>query len=107
MQQPQITIDGKKYVMPRKPKMILWRSIVKFEEEYKNGDIQGQQILDELYSLVSVAFNNPAVTPKAVEINYDFEEIMNLFTYISEYVKDLANKMAARIPKNSIAPTKI
>ena len=103
---PQITIDGKTYKMPKKPKMNLWRHLVKFEEDQRTGEIQGQQVLDEMYNLVAIAFNDKDVTGEAVEANYDFEEIINVFTYISNYVKNLANTKMVQIPKNAIAPAR-
>lgn len=103
---PQITINGKTYRMPKKPKMNLWRHLVKFEEDQRTGEIQGQQVLDEMYNLVAIAFNNEEVTGEVVEANFDFEEIINVFTYIREYVKKLAALKIAQLPKNAIAPAR-
>ena len=97
---PQITINGKTYKMPKKPKMKLWRSLVKFEEDQRTGEIQGQQVLDAMYDIVAIAFNDKEVTGEAVEANYDFEEIINVFNYINIYVKNLANKKMDQLPKN-------
>ena len=104
---PQITIDGKVYKMPKKPKMNIFGCLVEFEDKQKTGEIQGQEILTELCNVVSVAFNNEDVTGELVEANLDFEELIDVFVYINKYVKGIYDKKIAQLPKNVIAPAKI
>ncbi|SFR16755.1 phage tail assembly chaperone G [Desulfoscipio geothermicus] len=96
-QLPQITINGKKYTMP-KPKIKLWRHLIKFNEARENGELEGEKMLDEMIDLVVIAFNNPDVTKEAVEENVGFEELAVLFTYINQHVSAIAGQKAAQFP---------
>ena len=105
MSVPQITINGKKITMP-KPKIKLWRHLIKFTELQQSGELTEGDLIDEMVDLVVMAFNNPDVTKETVEENVDFEELTNLFTYISRQVSSIANTKATQIP-NAGTPAKI
>jgi len=94
---PQITINGKKYTMP-KPKIKLWRLMVKFHEAQQNGELTTDSMFDEMINLVVAAFKNQDVTAEAVEENVDFEELAKLFNYIGSHVNGVAYGKAAQIP---------
>jgi len=102
---PQITVNGKKYTMP-KPKIKLWRHMIKFSEAQQNGEIVGDAMFDEMINLVVIAFNNPDVNKESVEENVSFEELTDLFTYISRQVTSVASAKAKQIP-NVGTPAKI
>ncbi len=101
---PQITINGKKYSMP-KPKIKLWRHMIRFTEAQQNGELEGGKMLDEMLDLVVIAFGCPEITRETVEENVDFEELTNLISYISRQVTGIANAKAAEIP-NGMAPAR-
>ncbi|MDD3269648.1 MAG: hypothetical protein PHX14_10025 [Syntrophomonadaceae bacterium] len=102
---PQIIINGKKITMP-KPKIKLWRQLIKFMEQQRRGELGEEQMLDEMTALIVVAFNHPDVTPEAIEDNLDFEGLVEIFTYLGEWVSQMvANKMA-QIP-NGVTPARI
>lgn len=94
---PVVTINGKKYPMP-KPKIKIWRHIIKFTEAQQNGELEGEKMLDEMTNLVVMAFNHPDVTAEAIEENMDFEELGSLFGYISRRVTGTANAKASQFP---------
>jgi hypothetical protein len=104
---PQITINGKKYTMP-KPKIKLWRHIIKFNEAQQNGEFEGdnERMLDEMLELIVIAFNNPDVTKEAVEENVDFEELADFITHIGNVATGVANAKVAQVPKNGVAPAR-
>lgn len=99
-QAPQITISGKKYIMP-KPKIKLWRHMLRFTEAQKRGELEGEAILDAMEDLIALAFNNPAVTRESIEESFDIEEISNIISGISQYVTTIANGKAAQIPNGA------
>lgn len=94
---PQITINGKKHTMP-KPKIKLWRHLIKFTEAQQSGELEGERVLDEMMNLVVIAFNSPEITKETVEENVDFDELVNLFKYIGQHVADISNAKMAQIP---------
>jgi len=98
-------INGKKYVMS-KPKVKLWRQIIKFQEAYKNGELDGEMIIDEMLGVIETAFNNTNVTRDAIEENMDFEELARVVGYIREYVTGVPNMKAAQVP-NAVTPARI
>lgn len=100
---PEITIDGKKYVMP-KPKVKLWRHMIKFSDAQAKGELSGEPMLDEMLNLIAMAFRNPAVTSESVEENMDMEDLPSFFNYIKSRVTGAANAKAAQIPKNVETP---
>ena len=101
---PQIVVNNKKITMP-KPKIKLWRHMVKFTEQQQRGELDGEQLLDEMTNLVVVAFNHPDVTPEAIEDNLDFEELVEIFTYLGEWVNQVAATKMGQIP-NGGTPTR-
>lgn len=101
LQAPQITINGKKYTMP-KPKIKLWRHLIRF----RNGEFTEEQAFDEMINLVVLAFKNPDVTFEAVEENMDFNDLKMVFAHISQQVTGVAGAKMAQIP-NGGTPTGI
>lgn len=95
---PQITVRGKVYKMPKKPKMIVWRRLLEFEEGQRNGEIAGQQALDEMYEIVAVAFNSEEITSEIVEANIDLEDLIDTFSYIGDSTKKLVAKKTSQFP---------
>jgi len=100
---PAITINGKKIVLP-KPKIKLWRRMIKFSELQQSGELQGEDVLDEMIGLVETAFSNPEVTREAIEENVSMDDLVPLFDYIRDHVTGVAYTKASQIPKNGIAP---
>ena len=104
MTAPQILVGNRKITMP-KPKIKLWRQLIKFTEQQQRGELDGEQMLDEMTNLVVVAFNHPDVTPEAIEDNLDFEELVEIFTYLGEWVNQVAATKMGQIP-NGGAPAR-
>ena len=102
---PSITINNKKITLPR-PKIKLWRQLIKFTEQQQRGELDGEQMLDEMTNLVVVAFNHPDVTPEAIEDNLDFEELVEIFTYLGGWVDQVAATKMGQLP-NAAAPVRI
>lgn len=94
---PQIIISGKKYTMP-KPKIRLWRCMIKFTEAQQKGELEGENVLDEMTNLVVIAFNSPEITKETVEENVDLDELIDIFKYIGEQVSSIYAKKAAQFP---------
>lgn len=97
---PQIIINGKKYTMP-KPKIKLWRHMIKFTEAQQNGELEGENVLDEMTNLVVIAFNSPEVTRETVEENIDFDELTEIFKYIGEQVSSIYVKKVSQFPNGT------
>ncbi|MEW5952630.1 MAG: hypothetical protein AB1815_02570 [Bacillota bacterium] len=94
---PTITLNGKKYTVP-KPKIKLWRNLVRFYESQTKGELSGEAMLDEMFGIIVLAFGNAEITVELVEENMDFEELVAVFNYISEYVTNMVNNKAAHVP---------
>ena len=95
---PVITINGKKYTMP-KPKIKLWRHMIKFHEMQKNGEIESEEkMLDGMIDLVVIAYNSPDVTKETVEENIGFDELIPLFNYIRQQVTAVAGAKMSQLP---------
>jgi len=80
--------------------------MIKFSEAQQNGELIGEAMFDEMINLVVIAFNNPDVNKESVEENVSFDELTDLFTYISRQVTVVANAKAKQIP-NAVTPAKI
>lgn len=94
---PTITINGKKYTM-QKPKIKLWRHMIRFGEAQESGELQGEAVLDEMLNLVVMAFNNEEVTAEAIEENMDFEDLPGFFNHIRQRVTGAANAKVSQLP---------
>lgn len=94
---PQITINSKKYTMP-KPKIKLWRHMIKFIEAQQSGELREEQMLDEMIGLVVIAYNNPDVTKETVEENVGFDELVGIFNYARLQVTGIAGTKASQFP---------
>lgn len=94
---PTIEINGKKHSMP-KPKIKLWRQIIKFHEKLRAEGIGEEQALDEVIGIVVTAFKHPDITPEVVEEELGLEDLKFLFNYIRQQVVGMANGKAAQIP---------
>lgn len=101
---PQITINGKKYTM-LKPKIKLWRHMIKFTEVQQRGELTNEEILDEMINLIVIAFDSPEVTAASIEESIDFDDLVNLFKYIGQHVAIISNTKMAQIP-NAGAPAR-
>jgi|GEM_PF-1031263 len=94
---PSITIKNKKYTMP-KPKIKLWRHLIKFSESQASGELDGEKVLDEIIDIVAIAFNNAEITKEVIEENIDFEELGNVFSFISQEVTNMVNGKMMQFP---------
>jgi len=90
---PKITIDGKEYVAPR-PKAKMFRKIIKFNKNFANANLaENEEAYDEVLGLVAETFDNPAVTPQAVEDNTYLDEVFTLLDAVGKWItKSVGNK---------------
>jgi hypothetical protein len=103
MNAPQILVGNKKITMP-KPKIKLWRQLIKFTEKQQSGELSNEEALDEMIELVVVAFNSPEVTKETVEDNVDFDELTTIFTHMAQQVAAVVKVKTAQFP-NAVTPT--
>lgn len=100
---PKIVLSGKTYTATT-PKARLWRELVKFNNTFGEKDVaKDESALDQIYGLISQAFNNPEVTSEAVENGIDLDELMPKFTEICEWVARIVTGKSAELP-NAQAP---
>jgi len=102
---PEIKANGKKYVMP-KPKIKLWRSIIRFMEEKENGGKTSDEVFDGMLDLVVLAFNNPEVTRDFIEENLSLDDLVDIFNHLGNLVMNIAEFKAGLLP-NQETPAKI
>lgn len=96
---PFIEIDGKKTPMP-KPNLKLWRRMVGFDEKRQSGRLDNMEILDEMVTIVMIAFRMDPEDDKqrdVVEENVGIEEIPVLFGYIQNKVVSKVNIKSAQL----------
>ncbi len=94
---PMVTVNGKKITLP-KPKIKLWRELIKFNEEKESGQLGDLEVFDATIDLVVLAFNNPAVTREVIEEAFDIEELTACFEHITKQVMAVAASKVAQVP---------
>jgi hypothetical protein len=104
MAMPSIVVNGKKIIMP-KPKIKLWREMIKFNERREAGEFEGLDLFDATLDLVVLAFNDKAVTREVIEETMSIDELTECFESISREVRALVLAKAAKFPNVQI-PTK-
>jgi len=101
---PMVTVNGKKITLP-KPKIKLWRELIKFNEDEESGQMTDMEVFDATIDLVVLAFNDSAVTRDVVESTMDIEDLTACFEYITKQVMAIAASKAAQVP-NARGPAK-
>lgn len=97
MDAPTIILDGKKYTAG-KPKVKLWREVVKFKEKFANMGMENESAIDEMLRLMSVCFGNPEVTVEAIEEHLDLDKLSAVFGKIMLWIQEEINGKASQIP---------
>jgi len=100
---PSIEIDGKKVPMP-KPNLKLWRYMVGFEERRQRGELDNMAILDEMVTIVMLAFRLDPEDEKhrdSVEVNIGIEDIPALFNYVQSKVIGKVNLKSAQLAQSA------
>jgi hypothetical protein len=97
MDAPTITLDGKKYTAG-KPKVKLWREVVRFKEKFANVGMENETAIDEMLRLMSVCFSNPEVTTEAIEEHLDLDQLSEVFGRIMLWIQEEINGKVSKIP---------
>ncbi|MTI82583.1 MAG: hypothetical protein FH756_01530 [Firmicutes bacterium] len=95
---PTITLGDQTYTA-NKPKAGLWRKLIRFNQQFAKKDLsQDEEAYNEMLELMAGCFNNPDVTPQAIEDGLDLDQLLPKFTEISQWVSTLVQGKAEQFP---------
>lgn len=92
---------GKKEYKPKKPKLKLWRQIVRLNE--RGADLANEAAYDDMLAVVCLAYDNPGVTPEALEEHLDIDEFLPHFNKLTEWVGNILAGKLEQLP-NATTP---
>lgn len=96
MEQPTITLYGKKYT-PKPPKMKVWRKFLEFFDEDKE-QLSLEKFLNQEIELIILAFDRAEVTKEAIDDNIMVSDVVPLTRELFLWIQSLAFAKLVKLP---------
>ena len=94
MKAPTIEVDGKK-ISALAPRMTAWRKLIKIRSA--DVDFESEEALDLMLDFIADVFNNPKVTPSALEQNVAIEDFFAMFQEAGKWIEHRMNEKMNKI----------
>lgn len=99
METPTIKIEGRT-IMPRPPKMRVWREFLAFFDEDKT-DMGIEEYLDRQADLIVLGFNQPEVTKTAIDEYIDVGDVVPLARQLFKWIQSLTFSKLVKLPNGT------